>query len=100
LYLSFFFSNFQGFVFKLGFKFYGPINILLLTLLFLLSTNAQSHKLQHDAQFIWVSLVNGLFVLVMCSHEMIDRDDTLMYTKGYNFLLFDFLTKWVLHGGA
>jgi hypothetical protein len=20
-----------------------------------------------------------------------------MYTKGYNFLLFDFLTKWVLH---
>jgi hypothetical protein len=32
----------------------------------------------------------------MCSHEMIDRDDTLMYTKGYNFLLFDFLTKWVL----
>jgi hypothetical protein len=27
---------------------------------------------------------------------MIDRDDTLMYTKGYNFLLFDFLTKWVL----
>jgi hypothetical protein len=35
---------------------------LLLTLLFLLSTNAQSHKLQHDAQFIWVSLVNGLFV--------------------------------------
>jgi hypothetical protein len=33
----------------------------------------------------------------MRSHEMIDRDDTLMYTKGYNFLLFDFLTKWVLH---
>jgi hypothetical protein len=33
----------------------------------------------------------------MCSHEIIDRDDTLMYTKGYNFLLFDFLTKWVLH---
>jgi hypothetical protein len=32
----------------------------------------------------------------MCSHEIIDRDDTLMYTKGYNFLLFDFLTKWVL----
>jgi hypothetical protein len=32
----------------------------------------------------------------MCSQEMIDRDDTLMYTKGYNFLLFDFLTKWVL----
>jgi hypothetical protein len=32
----------------------------------------------------------------MCSHEMIDRDDTLMYTKGYNFPLFDFLTKWVL----
>jgi hypothetical protein len=21
----------------------------------------------------------------MCSHEMIDGDDTLMYTKGYNF---------------
>jgi hypothetical protein len=32
----------------------------------------------------------------MCSHEMIDKDDTLMYTKGYNFLLFDFITKWVL----
>jgi hypothetical protein len=28
---------------------------------------------------------------------MIDRDDTLMYTKGCNFLLFDFHTKWVLH---
>jgi hypothetical protein len=27
---------------------------------------------------------------------MIDTNDTLMYTKGYNFLLFDFLTKWVL----
>ena len=32
------------------------------TFIFLLSTNAQSNKLQHDAQFIWVSLVNGLFV--------------------------------------
>jgi hypothetical protein len=31
---------------------------------------------------------------------MIDRDDTLMYTKGYNFLLLDFLTKWVLHPRA
>jgi hypothetical protein len=28
---------------------------------------------------------------------MIDRDDTLMYTKGCNFHLFDFHTKWVLH---
>jgi hypothetical protein len=37
---------------KLEFKFYRPIYILLLTLLFLLSTNAQSHKLRHDAQFI------------------------------------------------
>jgi hypothetical protein len=33
---------------------------------------------------------------IWCSHEMIDRDDTLMYTKGCNFLLFKFLTKWVL----
>jgi hypothetical protein len=32
----------------------------------------------------------------MCPHEMIDRDGTLMHTKGYNFLLFDFLTKWIL----
>jgi hypothetical protein len=36
----------------------------------------------------------------MCSHEIIDRDDTLMYTKGYNFLLFDFLTKWVLQSSS
>jgi hypothetical protein len=28
---------------------------------------------------------------------MIDRDDTLMYTKGCTFLLFDFIKKWVLH---
>jgi hypothetical protein len=69
--------QFSRFVFQLGFNFYEPIYILLLALLFLLSTDAQSHKLQHDAQFIWVSLVNGLFV-----YEMIDRNVTLMHTKG------------------
>jgi hypothetical protein len=72
---------FHGFIFKLDFESYGPIYILLLTLLFLFSTDAQSHKLQHDAQFIWMSLANGLFVSVMCSYEMIDGGDTLMYTR-------------------
>jgi hypothetical protein len=36
----------------------------------------------------------------MCSHELIDRDDTLMYTKEYNFLLLGYppqITSWVLH---
>jgi hypothetical protein len=32
--------------------------MLLLTPLFLLSTNAQSNKLQHDARVIFVSFVN------------------------------------------
>jgi hypothetical protein len=44
----------HGFVFKLGFGCFGHINTLILILLFLLSTNAQSNKLQHDAQVIYV----------------------------------------------
>jgi hypothetical protein len=49
--------HFHGFVFKLGFGCCGYINTLLLMLLFLLSTNAQSNKLQHDAQVIYVFFV-------------------------------------------
>jgi hypothetical protein len=49
--------HFHGFVFKLGLGCCGHINTLLLILLFLLSTNAQSNKLQHDAQVIYVFFV-------------------------------------------
>jgi hypothetical protein len=53
-----FLLHFHGFVFKLGFGCHGHIITLLLMLLFLLSTNAQSNKLQYDAfSFILVSLV-------------------------------------------
>jgi hypothetical protein len=49
--------HFHGFVFNLGFGCHGHIITLLLRLLFLLSTIAQSSKLQHDAQVIYVFLV-------------------------------------------
>jgi hypothetical protein len=48
--------HFHGFVFNLGFGCHGHI-ITLLLMLFLLSTNAQSNKLQHDAQVIYVFFV-------------------------------------------
>jgi hypothetical protein len=49
-----FLLHFHGFVFNLEFGCHGHIITLLLMLLFLLSTNAQSNKLQHDAQVIYV----------------------------------------------
>jgi hypothetical protein len=52
-----FLLHFHGFVFNLGFGCHGHIITLLLMLLFLLSTNAQSNKLQHDAQVIYVFFV-------------------------------------------
>jgi hypothetical protein len=51
-----FLLHFHGFVFNLGFGCHGHIITLLLMLLlfFLSSINAQSNKLQHDAQVIYV----------------------------------------------
>jgi hypothetical protein len=56
IFLSFL-PHFHGFVFKLGFERCGHVNTLLLILLFLLSTYAQSNKLQHDAYVIEVFFV-------------------------------------------
>jgi hypothetical protein len=55
----------------------------------------ENPSMMHD--LFECSLFNYLFVEVRCSHEMIHIDDTHVY-KGIQFLLLDFLTKWVLHG--
>jgi hypothetical protein len=53
----------------------------------------ENPSMMHD--LFECSLFNYLFVEVRCSHEMLDIDDTHVY-KGIQFLLLDFLTKWVL----
>jgi hypothetical protein len=64
--------------------------------LFMLSQNAHQIKSSMMHKLMVYILLLIICFQIWCSHEMIDRDDTLMYTMGCNFLLFEFLTKWVL----
>jgi hypothetical protein len=44
-------------------------------------TQKENLSMMHD---LVVSFVNHLFVQVRCPHEMMNKDDTLIYIKGYN----------------
>jgi hypothetical protein len=59
---------------------------LLLTLLFLLSIDAQSHKLQHDAQFIWVPLLCDNESAIRMADNPVEHSRTKHIDIRYHFL--------------